>query len=103
MEVSAIFLISFGLVTLIMLLTLSRPRQLRWDKKLGLWLSNLRKWWQDLQADIECAPLEQKLNELVKRRWDVAERLLKSQKLRNPNQKRKWYLEKVIYDLKRGR
>ncbi|GBO51589.1 hypothetical protein APA_553 [Pseudanabaena sp. lw0831] len=103
MEVSAIFLISCGLVTLIMLLVLSRPHQLRWDKKLGLWLSNVWQWWQDLQEDIECAPLEQKLNELVKRRWDVAERLLKAQKLRSPNQKRKWYLEKVIYDLKRGR
>jgi hypothetical protein len=40
---------------------------------------------------------------LYKGRWDVAERLLKAQKLRSPNQKRKGYLEKVIYDLKRGR
>ena len=103
MEVLTIFLIVCGLVALIMLLVISCPYHLRWDKKIGLWLSNARKWWQDLHEDIECAPLEQKLSELVKKRLDVAERLLKSQKLRNPNQKRKWYLEKVIYDLKRGR
>jgi hypothetical protein len=65
MEVLTIFLIVCGLVALIMLLVISRPYHLRWDKKIGLWLSNLRKWWQDLQEDIECAPLEQNLNELI--------------------------------------
>ena len=84
------FLVAFGLVSFIMLLALSRPHHLRWDEKLGLWLACWRKWCQDLQVDIECTPLQQKLEELVKRRGDLAERILKSEQLRNPNQKRKW-------------
>jgi hypothetical protein len=90
MSVEWLLLIVCVLVILIMLLILSRPHHLRWEQKLGLWLANWRRWWQNLQEEIECAPLQQKLEELLKGRWDVAERLLKAERLKNPDRNKKW-------------
>ena len=48
-----------------------------------------------------CKPLRRKLLNLVHR--DVAERLINSAKRQHPGKSQSWYLEKVIYDLQRGR
>jgi hypothetical protein len=40
---------------------------------------------------------------LVQQQQDVANRLIALERVKKPGQPTEWYLEKVIYDLKRGR
>lgn len=47
------------------------------------------------------AKLRKKLLTLVKNRADMAEGLINKEKLKNPGQSDRWYLEKVIYNLQR--
>ncbi len=47
--------------------------------------------------------LEQELLTLVHGNTATANRLVNGEKRRHPNQTQQWYLEKVIYDLQRGR
>ncbi|NET35271.1 MAG: hypothetical protein F6K19_25125 [Cyanothece sp. SIO1E1] len=47
--------------------------------------------------------LNRELLNLVHGRRDVATSLLSFEKRRNPGHPESWYLDKVIYDLKRGR
>ncbi len=53
------------------------------------------------QSDKGCKALRRKLLNLVHR--DTAERLINSAKRQHPGKSERWYLEKVIYDLQRGR
>ena len=57
-------------------------------------LTNRRNQWK-------CAPLKQELRKRLDA--DTAHRLIMSAKLRYPGKPEHWYLEKVLYDLKRGR
>ncbi|MGD1912583.1 MAG: hypothetical protein ACFB2X_17555 [Rivularia sp. (in: cyanobacteria)] len=52
-------------------------------------------------SDRGCKALRHKLLTLVHR--DVAERLIRLAKRQHPGKSERWYLEKVIYDLQRGR
>lgn len=53
------------------------------------------------RSDGGCKALRHKLSQKVNR--DVAERLIRLEKLQHPGKSERWYLEKVIYDLQRGR
>ena len=53
------------------------------------------------KSDKGCKPLRRKLLNLVHR--DTADRLISSAKRQHPGKSERWYLEKVIYDLQRGR
>jgi len=48
-----------------------------------------------------CKALRRKLLNLV--HYDTADRLISSAKRQHPGKSERWYLEKVIYDLQRGR
>ncbi|MCJ8279987.1 MAG: hypothetical protein MJK14_08730 [Rivularia sp. ALOHA_DT_140] len=48
-----------------------------------------------------CRTLRRKLLNLV--HHDTADRLISSAKRQHPGKSERWYLEKVIYDLQRGR
>jgi Zn-dependent protease len=73
----------------------SRPAA-RAPKNMGSPISGGFQTWKD-------ARLRKKLLELVKHRQEVADNLITTQKLKNPGHSERWYLEKVIYDLQRGR
>lgn len=53
------------------------------------------------KSDRGCRTLRRKLLNLV--HHDTAERLINSAKRQHPGKSERWYLEKVIYDLQRGR
>ena len=53
------------------------------------------------KSDKGCKALRRKLLNLVHR--DTADRLISSAKRQHPGKSERWYLEKVIYDLQRGR
>ncbi len=55
--------------------------------------------YKQMQVDVECAPLRQKLLRIVPQ--DTAERLIALAKTKNPDKSERWYLEKVLYDLQR--
>lgn len=53
------------------------------------------------KSDRGCRELRRKLLNLV--HYDTADRLISSAKREHPGKSERWYLEKVIYDLQRGR
>ena len=53
------------------------------------------------RSDRGCKALRRKLLNLV--HYDTADRLISSAKRQHPGKSERWYLEKVIYDLQRGR
>ncbi|WP_414621841.1 hypothetical protein [Calothrix sp. CCY 0018] len=53
------------------------------------------------KSDKGCKPLRRKLLNLV--HYDTADRLISSAKRQHPGKSERWYIEKVIYDLQRGR
>jgi len=57
---------------------------------------------QAMSEDWQAGNLNKELLELVRDR-QVAERLLEASRKNNPSKPKKWHLEKIIYDLKRGR
>lgn len=65
-------------------------------------LRNLVNWFERRVEDAKCAPLRKELLKLA-RSQARAERLIAVEKLRNPGKPEHQYLEKVIYDFKRGR
>lgn len=65
-------------------------------------LRDLADWYRRTAEDARCAPLRKELLKLA-RSQQRAERLISLEKLRNPGKPESWYLEKVIYDFKRGR
>jgi len=58
--------------------------------------------FQTMHEDWQAGNLDKQLLELVRDR-QVAERLLNASRKNNPSKTKKWHLEKIIYDLKRGR
>lgn len=63
---------------------------------------NLVNWYQQTSENAKCASLRKELLRLA-RSQERAERLISVEKLKNPGKPEYWYLEKVIYDFKRGR
>lgn len=53
------------------------------------------------KSDRGCRELRRKLLNLV--HHNTADRLISSAKRQHPGKSERWYLEKVIYDLQRGR
>jgi hypothetical protein len=53
------------------------------------------------KSDRGCKALRRKLLNLV--HHDTADRLISSAKRQHPGKSERWYIEKVIYDLQRGR
>ncbi|MGB6300449.1 MAG: hypothetical protein WBF90_30335 [Rivularia sp. (in: cyanobacteria)] len=53
------------------------------------------------KSDRGCKALRRKLLNLV--HHNTADRLISSAKRQHPGKSERWYLEKVIYDLQRGR
>lgn len=49
-----------------------------------------------------CKKLYRELLTLVHGQNDIAERLITLEKHRNPGKLESWYLDKVIYDIRRG-
>lgn len=62
---------------------------------------SLRKKFQQRLEQWRCVPLKREL--LRRLQPDIASRLIASAKLKTPGKPEHWYLEKVLYDLKRGR
>lgn len=58
---------------------------------------------QEYFENSKCTQLRQELHNLVRCRQDTAERLIALTKQQNPGKSERWYLEKVIWDLQRGR
>ena len=66
------------------------------------------KWWQEYRKSVGEArqkhhfnQLNQELMTLLQHRSDTAQRLVNLQKVKHPGQSESWYLDKVIFDLKR--
>ncbi len=57
--------------------------------------------YQSYKSEKRCNALRNQLLNLV--HSDIAERLINSAKRQHPGKSERWYLEKVIYDLQRGR
>jgi hypothetical protein len=66
-------------------------------------LHNFVDWWHQTCQEAKCANLRRELLRRLHNRWDTAERLLALARHKYPGKPEYWYLEKVIFDLKRGR
>ena len=81
--------------------SLSRPRTCCERKRAALFpqlIESLKSCWQKNKCD----SLNRELMHIVRDR-DTARRLVMSAKTNYPGKAEEWYLEKVIYDLRRGR
>ncbi len=58
---------------------------------------------QSYCENAKCTNLRRELLNRVHSREDTANRLIALAKQQNPGKSESWYLEKVIWDLKRGR
>jgi hypothetical protein len=61
----------------------------------------LNSWWQQYHEADRFDKLYHELMILLHGQFDTAERLINLEKIKHPNQSESWYLDKVIYDLKR--
>jgi hypothetical protein len=59
-------------------------------------------WWQKYHEVIHCSRLHHELLILVHDRQDTAQRLINLEKIKYPGQSESWYLDKVIYNLRRS-
>ena len=66
-------------------------------------LEGLVDIYHDYCENLKCAQLRKELISRMRCRQDVAQRLIALAKRQNPGKSERWYLEKVIFDLKRGR
>jgi hypothetical protein len=57
---------------------------------------------QSFNNDWQTGSLDKELIDRVRDR-ETAKRLLEASRISNPDKPKKWHLEKIIYDLKRGR
>jgi hypothetical protein len=62
----------------------------------------LNRWWQQDREASYCNQLHHELLTLLHGQSDTAERLINLEKVKHPGQSKSWYLDKVIYDLKRS-
>ncbi|NEP43777.1 MAG: hypothetical protein F6K35_32950 [Okeania sp. SIO2H7] len=69
----------------------------------GNFFTDLRDKFQDWLEQSKCDALRRELLALVQHQQDVADRLIDGAKAEYPGNTERWYLEKVIYDLKRDR
>ncbi len=70
-----------------------------WGLLIYTYRFQIQAWYKQMQVDVECAPLRQKLLRIVPQ--DTAERLIALAKSKSPGKSERWYLEKVLYDLQR--
>ena len=68
----------------------------------------LNKWWQGYRQSVyetsqrhRSNELHHELMSLLHNRTDTAQRLVNLEKIKHPGQSESWYLDKVIYDLRR--
>ncbi|MEM6755252.1 MAG: hypothetical protein AAF630_20050, partial [Cyanobacteria bacterium P01_C01_bin.38] len=83
------FFLIFIIIAIILTLLLNKNR------------SSRGKRYYPRKSDRGCKALRRKLLNLV--HHDTADRLISSAKHQHPGKSERWYLEKVIYDLQRGR
>ena len=62
----------------------------------------LNKWWQGYRESDRSNKLHHELMILLHGQSDTAQRLIDLEKIKHPGQSESWYLDKVIYDLKRA-
>ena len=66
-------------------------------------LNILSNWYQQVSETAKLNSLRRELLTLVHAEQDTADRLISTERYRQPGKSETWYLEKVIYDLRRGR
>jgi hypothetical protein len=65
--------------------------------------TNVVAGWYNQYLDVAtCNRLRRELLTLVHGQQDTAERLILAERRKNPGKSKRWYLEKVIYDLRRN-
>jgi hypothetical protein len=62
----------------------------------------LETWWQQYREVKYCNHLENELFNLLHGQSNTAKRLIDLEKIKHPGQSESWYLDKVIYDLRRA-
>ena len=63
--------------------------------------NTLNKWWQGYRESNRSNKLHHELMILLHGQSDTAQRLIDLEKIKHPGQPESWYLDKVVYDLKR--
>jgi hypothetical protein len=58
-------------------------------------------WWQQYREAKKASKLHHELLILLHGKSETAKRLIDLEKIRHPGQLESWYLDKVIYDLRR--
>ena len=61
----------------------------------------LNRWWQQYREVDRYNKLHHELTILLHGQSDTARRLIDLEKIKHPGQSESWYLDKVIYDLRR--
>ena len=59
------------------------------------------KWWQEYRESVCMNQLHHELMLLLHGQFDTAQRLIDLEKVKHPGQSESWYVDKVIYDLRR--
>lgn len=59
------------------------------------------KWWQEHRESDRYNKLNHELMLLLHGQADTAQRLVNLEEAKHPGQLKSWYIDKVIYDLKR--
>ncbi|WP_041619480.1 hypothetical protein [Stanieria cyanosphaera] len=60
-----------------------------------------KSWWQQYREAVRRSRLHQELLMLLHGQQDQAQRLINLEKSKNPGHLETWYLNKVIYDLRK--
>lgn len=61
----------------------------------------LNNWWQQYREADRSNKLYHDLMILVHGQSDTAQRLIDLERIKHPGQSESWYLDKIIYDLRR--
>jgi hypothetical protein len=61
----------------------------------------LNKWWQKYREANRSNQLHHELMILLHGQSDTAQRLIDLEQIKHPGKSKSWYLDKVIYDLRR--
>ncbi len=69
----------------------------------GNFFTDIRDKFEDWLEQSKCDALRRELLGLVQQQEELADRLIDNAKSEDPGNTEGWYLEKVIYDLKRDR
>ncbi|WP_036488501.1 hypothetical protein [Myxosarcina sp. GI1] len=60
------------------------------------------RWYQNYRQASVLSQLQRELFTLVHGQKDTAQRLINLEKIKHPGHSQSWYLDKVIYDLRRS-